>query len=1348
MKVKNIKRIVSALLCLALCAQCLWAAAEGSAAENLQSETQQQYIIPSGSLTETEYPASGTLFSKYGDFAYESNSADAITYNERGETEFTYFLSGELDNVNGSLELAFRSSDSELGNKFCSVTSSASSDEFQSTEQSENFLNSVYGFGAGWGLSVPQIEYVNPTVAYFHMGDGSAYRIAKTCTAENSTLCTYKLCGYPYSYEIRQQGTENSDGGNTVTGFIATDRYGSEYHFDLNGRLTSATAQDGTVFLNIGYDSNGKMNSYSDSQNDYYLLFERTTDSNGVNVNVKLQKGDNSKHIATLTLRDGRLVQINKLKTTDSSTYSTATTGYTAENIATTVTTESQEDVSFEYSVSNNAVLINSRSTDVSTSLDGYKAAELSGIARHKITRSSYSYAAINADDAASVSLAQSYNTTNTAYSSDILSEYTVSTSSSLENFAAKSNKSYKRLNSVVCDITDVTNAGYDPTDEGNTSETNTSPTPQTTNSRTTRTLTYTNGLVTKDEYINSGDSNSKEVVNYSYAVDSAVSQKALADVGETVKYMQTVTERTYSGEEENGTVTWTEEENNSTPTVTARNSTGDIVYTKSDNSEIYYGYNQNGSPVKEERIGGLTYSYTYNNYEQLTKTQFDIYTVNYSNGNITGVDVGGRELTGYEYIGDKLNSENYANGQSLLYNYNEKGNITEAYSGAKTEENKLFAYEYDNSEQQKLLSQTNIREETKTEYAYSGTEDNEVVTATVYDISEDTPHRLYSYSCNNNGEIVKLGDTQLSTVYSETKKEAQDENGETEYAGKTAATSFSNSALKVENDINAGDNQTATVVKNGSTVISKTQYEYGEDDKVKSETTGITDADKATTSYEYDEKDNITAITTSAGTASYIYDSNQQLVRVNDQAAGKTYVFVYDERGNIQARKEYAYTTAADVSGLTPTKTDTFTYYSNAQNNWQDELATVNGTAVTYDASGNPLTFGDMSFTWKNGRQLAEIQKGTDTISYIYDDCGIRTSKTVNGVTTNYITSNGIIKAEYNDSYSIVYLYDEKSSIIGFVYTDKTSAIPTEQTYIYRKNMSGDIVGILDSNGTEIVKYTYDVWGKVTSISGTAADTLGILNPMRYRGYYLDNESELYYVISRYYDSLVGRWLSPEPNVYKAEFDENAGFVGYNVYAYCANSPIIYTDKNGESITLACVLIGAGVGLVVGGAFGAHRANKKGYSPKDGWKYWKYVVGYGVTGGAIGALVGWGASALIAQYGVATAASSITKGGGARFSSFNALKRSLGSAGRGKQWHHIVEQCQISKSGFSKYWIQNSNNVINISNSVHTKISAYYSSIQSFTNGMTFRKWLAGQSFKKQYEWGIKVLRMFGVKI
>ena len=301
--------------------------------------------------------------------------------------------------------------------------------------------------------------------------------------------------------------------------------------------------------------------------------------------------------------------------------------------------------------------------------------------------------------------------------------------------------------------------------------------------------------------------------------------------------------------------------------------------------------------------------------------------------------------------------------------------------------------------------------------------------------------------------------------------------------------------------------------------------------------------------------------------------------------------------------------------------------------------------------------------------------------------------------------------------------------------------------TYYYLRNAQGDVVKLIDKTGSTVVEYTYDTWGKLLSTTGSLAETFGEEQPFRYRGYVYDEETGFYYVSSRYYDPEIGRWISPEPNVDNGEFDEGAGLIGYNVYAYCANNPVMYKDDTGESITL-CILIGAGIGLIAGGVFGAYRANKNGYSPSDRWKYWKYVVGYGVAGGAIGALVGWGAGALIAKYGVATAATSITKGGGARFSSFSALKRTLGSAGSGKQWHHIVEQCQIGKSGFSKYWIQNSNNVINISNSVHTKVSAYYSSIQSFTNGMTFRNWLAGQSFKTQYEWGIRVLRMFEVKI
>lgn len=96
-------------------------------------------------------------------------------------------------------------------------------------------------------------------------------------------------------------------------------------------------------------------------------------------------------------------------------------------------------------------------------------------------------------------------------------------------------------------------------------------------------------------------------------------------------------------------------------------------------------------------------------------------------------------------------------------------------------------------------------------------------------------------------------------------------------------------------------------------------------------------------------------------------------------------------------------------------------------------------------------------------------------------------------------------------------------------------------------------------------------------------------------------------------------------------------------------------------------------------------------------------------------------------------------------FETFSALKRYLGPAGSGKEWHHIVEQCQIGKSGFSATSIQNTKNVISISSSLHREISAYYSSIQPFTNGLRVRDWLAGQSFEFQYNFGYDILRKFG---
>jgi len=129
---------------------------------------------------------------------------------------------------------------------------------------------------------------------------------------------------------------------------------------------------------------------------------------------------------------------------------------------------------------------------------------------------------------------------------------------------------------------------------------------------------------------------------------------------------------------------------------------------------------------------------------------------------------------------------------------------------------------------------------------------------------------------------------------------------------------------------------------------------------------------------------------------------------------------------------------------------------------------------------------------------------------------------------------------------------------------------------YFYLRNGQNDIVGLMDGNGTKVVEYTYDSWGKLISIAGTLATTLGANNPFRYRGYYYDMETGLYYLQTRYYDPEVCRFISAD--VYMST---GQGIVGNNMFAYCLNNPIVMADASGEVVGI-CIL---GVTLTIGEA-------------------------------------------------------------------------------------------------------------------------------------------------------------------
>ncbi len=112
---------------------------------------------------------------------------------------------------------------------------------------------------------------------------------------------------------------------------------------------------------------------------------------------------------------------------------------------------------------------------------------------------------------------------------------------------------------------------------------------------------------------------------------------------------------------------------------------------------------------------------------------------------------------------------------------------------------------------------------------------------------------------------------------------------------------------------------------------------------------------------------------------------------------------------------------------------------------------------------------------------------------------------------------------------------------------------------YLYVKNAQGDITGITDAAGNLVVEYIYDSWGKLLETTGSLAKTVGMKNPFRYRGYYYDIESGLYYVQSRYYDPVTGRFLNADGAV-----GVNEDMATYNLFVYCGNNPINRYDAGG----------------------------------------------------------------------------------------------------------------------------------------------------------------------------------------
>ena len=341
---------------------------------------------------------------------------------------------------------------------------------------------------------------------------------------------------------------------------------------------------------------------------------------------------------------------------------------------------------------------------------------------------------------------------------------------------------------------------------------------------------------------------------------------------------------------------------------------------------------------------------------------------------------------------------------------------------------------------------------------------------------------------------------------------------------------------------------------------------------------------------YAYDKMGNIAKVYENGDQEiTYEYDGIGRLTRENNKILGKTYLLSYDNNGNIQSRKEYAYTLkkAEDL----PEEYDEYTYGYEKDTDKvleifcceKDESGKYVESTKTfaYDNIGNPTRYKGKELTWSKGRQLTSYAG----VTFGYNGRGQRISKAQGGVVNNYrYDINGNLVKESGKG---VEYYYEENEVIGMKYGGKI--------YFYRKDIFGNITEIIDNKGKVVVRYRYDGWGKqkVMNPDGSENESstfLGNINPFRYRGYYYDIETGLYYLKTRYYDPEIGRFITIDDISYLAPDTIN----GLNLYAYCGNNPVMNVDPNG-TFFLTTLLVGALIGGLIGGGFSAIVAGVQG---------------------------------------------------------------------------------------------------------------------------------------------------------
>ena len=591
------------------------------------------------------------------------------------------------------------------------------------------------------------------------------------------------------------------------------------------------------------------------------------------------------------------------------------------------------------------------------------------------------------------------------------------------------------------------------------------------------------------------------------------------------------------------------------------------ISTTDSENNKTQYEYapnsnritsvtalnNQNGQVAKSNYIYDAS-----NRLSSIQSSSGQLYSFTYDSfGRVTSIKIGSQELisTTYDQF-SRPTVKSYGNGQYITTVYDNLDRVKEIRYN--DDSSKKITYGYANNGNLAIV--TDYFSGRKTVYTYD-------LSGRVVDVKTYSTTDLNNYSTLCDWFKYGYAD-KTNYLVSVTHWTPETDTQQYEY---------------VYGDVNQGQmpDQIYSVKFNGQVIRNYTFDDFG---RLQKKSTPLSSGSEVEHIYSYrDLSGNRTSTQVSIfenklGTYNYTYDKNGNITAIafaswdEDVAPSKTTYYSYDALGQlvdvVEGVDHYAYD--YDSSGnitfngyIYNNDESTFVEknYSYGDNEWRDQLTAYNGQAIHYDKIGNPTYYKGANLTWSEGRRLASYNNGAYSLTFAYDSSGKRIQKTVNGMEYNYVYSGDtVIAITYDDGSPVLkFICDENGDYVGFTYGSGT--------YYYVRNLQNDVVAIVDANQNVLATYSYDPWGNCT-VSGKFANTIGDINPIRYRGYFFDTETGLYYLQSRYYDPQTCRFINAdEPEILLAD---DVSLLQSNLYAYCWNNPVVNKDSSGYWVETA----------------------------------------------------------------------------------------------------------------------------------------------------------------------------------